>query len=152
MNMTKKSSWILCIVFFGGVILLLVVLSIRPIIIKYAGESVFATVIRTPSHCSRRSEIDVIVGTKKYDLGISAANCRDGKYKVGQKVEVLKYKDYNEVIWPKSHPDLALLIALGLFAFVYFTERNKYLKEKRLKLLKTEKHRRKPRRNENAKK
>jgi hypothetical protein len=147
-----KTASILCIVFFGMIIILTVLVLTRPIIIKYAGESVFATVIRTPSHCSRRSEIDVMVGTKKYDLGISAANCRDGKYKIGQKVEVLRYKDYNEVIWPKSHPDLALLITLGLFAFAYFTERNKYLKEKRIKLLKTEKHRRKPRRNENTKK
>lgn len=93
---------------------------ITDVIVKYSGEKIYAIVTKIPAEYSRHSQINLLVNGDEYEMNISSVSCRDGEYKVGQQVEVLKHPDYEELVWPESQPEFALLIIIGLLIYLYF--------------------------------
>jgi hypothetical protein len=99
------------------------------VIVRYAGEKVIAIITEVPSRCDRYNHIEVLLDGTEYEISISKDNCRKGIYKLGQRVELLKYKNYKELVWPSSHPELAIIAIIIVLFFGFFSIRKKYLKK-----------------------
>ncbi len=101
---------------------------ISKVIIKYAGKKVVATVAEVPSTCDKYNQIKVLLDNTAYEVSISRTDCREGLYKVGQKVELLKHEGYKELIWPESQPELVPLLVIAVFILAYISVKGKYKK------------------------
>jgi hypothetical protein len=98
------------------------IISIGKIIfIKYTGEKVVAIVSQVPSSCDRYNHINVLFKGEVYEVSISKADCREGFYKIGQKVTLLKNKKYKELVWPDSQPELLPIIFAGVFVLAFIS-------------------------------
>jgi hypothetical protein len=125
--MKKVKYWILIII-----AVLIIVFSfssiIQTIIVKYTGVKVLALVIGTPSECDRYNQIKVLLDSKEYEVNISRSNCRQGLYKVGQQVTLLKNENYKELIWPESQPELLPLLFIAALVLSYVSMKGRYKK------------------------
>ena len=100
----------------------------KGVIIKYGGKKVTAVVIKLPIECDKYNSIKVLLNEKEYEVSISRKECRDSVYKVGQKVELLKHDNYDELIWPEGYPELVVLLIIVGLVYVFFTVRKHYRK------------------------
>ena len=103
------------------------------IIIKYKGSKIAAIVLKVDTDCDRYNEITVAYEGKNYPVTISRANCQDKVYKVGQSVILIKYKDYNTLIWPEVNYEWLPFVFIVLFVLAYYTNKEKFQKHKRSK-------------------
>jgi hypothetical protein len=102
----------------------------RLIIIKNKGSQIAATVLKVDTDCDRYNKIEVDYGGKSYSVTISRTDCRDGVYKVGQAVILIKYKDDNTLVWPEAHYEWLPFLFLGILTLAYFTNKIKFGKSK----------------------
>ena len=100
----------------------------KTIIIKYGGSNVDAIISQIPTECDKYNGIKVLVDETEFTVSISKKECREGVYKIGQKVVLLKHKKYDELIWPNSNPEFAILLIIGILLLGYFTTRKYYQK------------------------
>lgn len=125
--MNKKVE--VLIVVLAGILLAWGVYSItRLIIIKNKGSQITATVLKVDTDCDRYNNIEVAYAGKTYPLSISRASCRDGVYKVGQTVTLIKYKDYNTLVWPEAQYEWLPFVLLSILALAYYTNKDKFAK------------------------
>jgi hypothetical protein len=102
---------------------------IRLIIIKNKGSKIIATVLKVDTDCDRYNNIEVAYAGKIYPVLISRVSCRDGVYKVGQIVTLIKYKDDNTLVWPEAKYEwlpLSAILTLG-----YYTNKDKFAKSQK---------------------
>lgn len=122
--MKKVKYWIVIIAFvllimWGGA-------SIgKTIFIKYTGEKIEAIVRRIPSSCDRYNHINVLFNNEDYEVSISRTECREGFYKIGQKIIFLRNKKYKELVWPESHPELLPILIITVFVLAYISMRGR---------------------------
>ena len=140
-----------------GILILVVVISIMiaglsaitiTIIIKFYGKQVSATVIEVPRECSKRNSIKVVYAGDFQYLGISRKDCSEGAYKPGQVITLLKLDQFDELVWPDSKPEWALVILVGLLVLIFFqvkAEIKKEALEKAKKATRQPKHKKRPR-------
>ncbi len=95
----------------------------KTIIIKYKGSKITATVTHVDSDCDRYNKIQVEFKNKTYEISISKNNCRDKVYKLGQKVTLIKYKNYDELVWPESKIEWVLPLIIGVGILAYYTNK-----------------------------
>lgn len=127
--MNKKVGVLIMVL--AGILLAWGVYSIaRLIIIKNKGSQITATVLKVDTDCDRYNKIEVIHGGKTYPVTISRTDCRDGVYKVGQTVTLLKYKDDNTLVWPGAPYEWLPLLFLAILALAYYTNKDKFAKSK----------------------
>ena len=100
---------------------------IGKVIVRYAGKKVVTVITEVPSECDRYNHIKVLIDSTTYEVSISKANCRDGVYKVGQRIELLRHKNYKELVWPGSHPELVIILIVLVLIYGYFTIRKRYM-------------------------
>lgn len=124
----KKAKYGVLIVVAIAVIVLGFSSVINTIIIKYTGKKVVASVTEIPSTCDRYNHIKVLLDNKEYEVNISRTDCREGVYKVGQQVEILKNERYKELVWPESQPELVPLLIIAVFILAYISMKNRYKK------------------------
>lgn len=93
----------------------------KTIFIKYTGEKIEAIVSKTPSSCDRYNYINVLFNGEDYEVSISRTDCREGLYKVGQKVTLLKNKKYKELVWPESQSELLPILIIAVFILAYIS-------------------------------
>lgn len=91
----------------------------KTIFIKYTGIKIVATVTQIPSTCDRYNYVKVLFNNTEYEVNISSTDCREGVYKVGQKVELLKNERYKELVWPESQIELVPLLIVAVFILAY---------------------------------
>jgi hypothetical protein len=103
----------------------------RTIIIKQKGTKIAATVTHVDRNCDRYNKIQVKFESKTYEVNISSKECRDRFYNPGQKVTLIKYKDYDELVWPESQIEWMPLLLVVLFGLVYFTNKENFSKSKK---------------------
>ena len=96
------------------------------IIIKYTGKKVIAVVTEIPSTCDRYNHIKVLLHNTEYEVNISRADCREGVYKVGQKVKLLKNERYEQLVWPESQPEFVPLLIIAVFILGYISMKDRY--------------------------
>jgi len=96
------------------------------IIIKYTGKKVIAVVTEIPSTCDRYNQIKVLLDNIEYEVNISRPDCREGVYKVGQKVELLKNVRFKELVWPESQPESVPLLIIAVFILGYISMKDRY--------------------------
>lgn len=89
--------------------------SFEKLFIKYSGHKIVAIVTEAPLSCDKYNSIKIIFEDKEAEVSISNKNCRERKYKIGQKVELIKHSRFKTPVWPHSQPEIILLI------FVFFT-------------------------------
>lgn len=117
-----KKVYLWCLGFIVIVIILLGFSSLfRKLIVRYAGEKMIAVVTEVPSRCDKYNHIKVYLDGVEHEIDISKGNCRKGAYRVEQRVELLKYKNYTELVWPSSHPELAIIAIIVVLLFVLFS-------------------------------
>jgi hypothetical protein len=100
----------------------------KTVLIRYTGVKVIAVVTKVPTECDKYNNINVLLNTDEYQVNISKTDCRQGVYKIGQNVTLIKHKKYNELVWPDSRPELTILIIIGVLIFGYVTTRKYYRK------------------------
>lgn len=98
-------------------------------VVRYTGKKVIAIITMLPKQCDKYNSIEVLVGNTSGSLPISKKECRDGYYKLGQKVEVIQKEGYTELVWPQSQPGVVILLIIGILCLGYYTEKGK-LKQK----------------------
>lgn len=126
--MNKKVS--VFFVFLAVVVLAWVVYSsARLIIIKNNGSQITATVLKVDTDCDRYNEIEVDYAGKTYAVTISRTNCRESVYKVGQSVTLIKYRDYDTLVWPDAQYEWLPFVLIVLLAFAYYTNKDKFKKD-----------------------
>src|SRR5688572_19542319 len=86
----------------------------RLILIKNKGSKITATVLKVDRDCDRYNEIQVAYAGKAYPVTISRTDCRDGIYKVGQSVTLIKYKDNDTLVWPEAQYEWLPFILLAI--------------------------------------
>jgi len=91
------------------------------VIVRYWGEKTTAVVTAVPNECDRYNRIKILLGEAEQEITISRNDCKEGKYRVGQQVELIKHKNFDEPVWPGSHPELAIIIVIGILIFAYLT-------------------------------
>ncbi len=101
-------------------------------VMRYFGEEVAAVVVSVPGTCDRYNFIKVSVDKSIYDMTISKKEYREGAYKIGQQIQLLRYKDYGELVWPGSRPELVILLIVGVLVLGYYTNRSR-IKKSRIK-------------------
>jgi len=125
--MNKKVS--VFFVFLAVVVLAWVVYSsARLIIIKNKGSQITATVLKADTDCDRYNEIEVDYAGKTYAVTISRTNCRESVYKVGQSVTLIKYRDYDTLVWPDAQYEWLTFVLIVLLALAYYTNKDKFHK------------------------
>lgn len=122
----KTGMWgwaavILCV----GFILWLIIYSVGNLIAKHYGGKVYATVNWLPKDCSgrRRNGVPMKVKVEEgtYSLRMSREDCRTGKYRLGQSVEVIWHRQLDIVIWPEGRiPENELIVSIGIAAGMFF--------------------------------
>jgi hypothetical protein len=128
--MNKKVG--VLIVILAGILLAWGVYSIaRLIIIKNKGSQITATVLKVDTDCDRYNKIEINYGGKAYPLTISRTDCRNGVYKVGQTVTLIKYKDDNTLVWPEAQYEWLPFILLAILALGYYTKKEKFAKSQK---------------------
>jgi hypothetical protein len=114
-----------------GVVLLWGFFSIyQLIVIKTKGSQVIAQILKVDTDCDKYNNIVVNYGDKVYEVAISSTDCREGVYKVGQNVTLIKYKDYDTLVWPSAQYEWLPFLILFLLALVYYTNKDKFIKSK----------------------
>lgn len=93
----------------------------KTIIIKHTGKKVIAVVNEIPSTCDRYNHITVLLDNTAYEVNISRANCREGIYKVGQEVELLKHENYKELVWPESKPEIVIILIIAVLILGFYS-------------------------------
>lgn len=96
--------------------------------IRYLGKEVKAIVVDVPIECDRYNHIKVMLAGKEHEVTISRTDCRKGVYKNGQEVTLLKYKNYDDLVWPGSRPEWTIVLIIGLLILVYLTNRKHFHK------------------------
>ena len=125
--MNKKVG--VLIVVLAGIVLAWGVYSIaRLITTKNKGSQITATVLNVDTDCDRYNKIEVAYADKTYPVSISRENCRDGVYKVGQTVTLIKYKDDNMLVWPEAQYEWLPFVLLAILALVYYSNKDKFVK------------------------
>jgi hypothetical protein len=128
--MNKKVG--VLIVVLAGILLTWGIFSIiRLIIIKNKGSQITATVLKVDTDCDRYNNIEVAFAGKTYQVSISSTSCRDGVYKVGQTVTLIKYKDNNTLVWPEAQYEWLPFIFLAILALGYYTNKDKFAKSQK---------------------
>ncbi len=128
--MNKKVG--VLIVVLAGILLVWGIYSIaRLIIIKNKGSQITVTVSKVDTDCDRYNYIEVVYEGKTYPISISRANCRDGVYKVGQTVTLIKYKDDNTLVWPEAQVEWLPFILLAILVLGYYTNKDKFAKSQK---------------------
>lgn len=83
--------------------------------ISQYGSKQLAEVIEVPN-CSRSSNsFYVKLKEKKYLTEIGKNDCIQGKYLIGQKIEVLYSSDYDKIVMPNSKTKLIFYMSLAFF-------------------------------------
>ncbi|HYF31780.1 MAG TPA: hypothetical protein VD993_11735 [Chitinophagaceae bacterium] len=103
--------------------------NIAALLTKRYGERVQATVIGFARDCSGRrgnTSMKVAVGEQTKWLQISQDDCKAGKYKIGQKIAVLRLRSLGTIQWPHNEPAMGLLAMIVLVVFVFFMLRAQY--------------------------
>jgi hypothetical protein len=103
----------------------------RLIIIKNKGSHIAATVSRVDTDCDRYNKIEVAYKGKTYTVTISRSDCRDGVYKVGQSVALIKYKDDDTLVWPEAQPEWLPFLLIAVLTLAYYTNKDKFAKAKK---------------------
>lgn len=106
-----------------AVILWVVYSSVMGLMIKYDGEKVTALITRVPNECHKTNTITVMIENKLFNMQIRKEECREGIYSVGETVEVLKHKYFDELAWPNSNPELRFMLAVFMVAAAYLVRR-----------------------------
>lgn len=106
--------------------------------ISQHGSRQFAEVVDVPN-CSRSSNsLYVKLKEKKYLTEIGKNECIQGKYLIGQKIEVLYSSDYDKIIMPYSKTKLVFYMSLAFFilpiASLYYLLKGKWKSNKVLEL------------------
>ena len=101
------------------------------IIIQYKGSKITAIVLKVDTDCDRYNKITVVFEGKNYPVTISSADCHGKVYKVGQSVTLIKYKDYNTLIWPDANYEWLPFVFIAAFALAYYTNKEKFQKTKK---------------------
>lgn len=100
--------------------------TIGMVIVRYWGEKKTALVTAVPTLCDRYNRITILLDGAEQEVAIGRDDCKKGKYKVGQKVELVKHKKFDEPVWPNSHPELAIIIIMSVLIFAYLTVNKNY--------------------------
>jgi regulator of sigma D len=100
------------------------------IVIKTKGSQVIAQILKVDTNCDKYNKIVVNYGDKVYEVAISRTDCREGVYKVGQNVTLIKFKDYDTLVWPSAQYEWLPFLFLFLLALVYYTNKDKFIKSK----------------------
>ena len=130
--MNKKLE--ILIVFLAATIFVWGLYSIfRLIIIKNKGSQITAIVQAVDTNCDRYNKIEVAFDGETYPVSISKTDCRDGVYKVGQRVTLIKYKDDDTLVWPEAKYEWLPFIILVLLALAYYTNKDKFAKHNKSK-------------------
>ncbi|MCS3797067.1 hypothetical protein [Niastella sp. OAS944] len=95
-------------------------------IIAYNGEKVQLPVVEVPSNCDKYNYIKVLYKGNVAAVSIGKASCVEREYRVGQKVTLVKHPAYDAFVWPDSHPEVVLILFVGLLVFLYFSTRKYY--------------------------
>lgn len=93
-------------------------------VVRYFGKKVTAVVMSVPEICDKYNFIQVSIDKKVYEVTISRKECREGTYQIGQQIQLLKYKDYDELVWPGSRPELVILLIVGVLILGYYTNKS----------------------------
>jgi hypothetical protein len=105
---------------------------IGSVIVKYYGDRVTAIVTEVPPECDRYNSVKVLLNNKEQEVSISRPDCQEKKYKIGQQVELIKHKNFDEPVWPESQPAIPLVGILALLIIIVYTNYNKYSKVKKI--------------------
>jgi hypothetical protein len=127
--MNKRVYWLLTLAAITIIVLGLLSVA-NKVIVRYAGKKVVTVVTEVPSECDKYNYIKVLLDSTEYEVSISRTNCRDGVYKVGQRVELLKHKNYEQLEWPGSHPELVIILMISILFFGLFIVRRTYKRNK----------------------
>ncbi|HEY0608779.1 MAG TPA: hypothetical protein VGD35_03960 [Chitinophaga sp.] len=94
----------------------------RDIIIQYQGHKAIAVVKEVPLNCKRKiaNTIKILVNNQERSFDISLAECRAGKFQVGQQIDVLVHPDYRRVLRPGDRADYMLGLYIIVLVFFYF--------------------------------
>ncbi|MGE7775689.1 hypothetical protein ACQKLP_13250 [Chitinophaga sp. NPDC101104] len=62
--------------------------------------------------------MDLLIHAKVHSIHISAKECREGKYRIGQAVPVRWHPDHSEILYPDQDPRHGVYIVIGTMVFV----------------------------------
>lgn len=90
--------------------------------IRYRGEITWGTVTHLPSRCSRYAAIYLEIEGKEHFLSISAAECRNGTYHIGEQVKVRWHTGFKEVMEEDDEPVLWIFLLVAVIGFQIYLE------------------------------
>ena len=123
--MNKK--YLLILLLLAGTITVWGLFSIfKTIVIKRKGTQIKAIVTRVVTNCDKYNKIEVVYQAKTYEVNIARNDCRDGIYKTGQIVTLLKYKDYDQLVWPESQIEWLPVLFIALIILIYYSNKEKF--------------------------
>ena len=93
--------------------------------IQYKGHKAIATVTEVPLNCRRKypNAIKILLDKKERRLDITLAECRAGKYKVGQQLALLVHPSSDKIIKEGDRADYMLALYLAALVFLFFVLR-----------------------------
>ncbi len=96
------------------------------IYVRFNGEERPAEVSQTFICKRKRPSIKVRLDEIEYNLKITKSDCFSGKYRVGQKVRVLKHPYFDRVVWPNYKPLISFGFIFLVMVAVFFYHRYEY--------------------------
>lgn len=103
----------------------------KTILIKNKGTQIAATVTHVDRNCDRNNKMQVKFESKIYEISISSQECRDRVYKTGQKVTLIKHKDYDELVWPQSQIEWMPFLLVVVLGLAYYSNKEKFSKSQK---------------------
>lgn len=91
--------------------------------VKYAGQKVTAIVTEVPVECDRYNSVKILLGGKQYEVNIGRTDCEQHIYLIGKSVQIIQYKNCDELVWPSSQPEFVIMIVVFIFLYVLFSIR-----------------------------
>jgi hypothetical protein len=119
--MTKRVKGIAVVVACLAILVWGLSAMIEMVIVRYWGQKTTAVVTAVPTECDRYNHITVLLDNTAYEVSISRDNCREGIYKVGQEVDLLKHENYEELIWPESQPEIVIILIIAVLILGLYT-------------------------------
>ncbi len=96
------------------------------IYVRYNGEERLAEVSQIFICKRKKPSIKVRLDEIEYSLRITKSDCFSGKYRVGQKIRVLKHRYFDRVVWPNSRPLILVGFIFLVMVAVFFYHRYEY--------------------------
>jgi hypothetical protein len=122
----KKKTFVLLLIVSGAIVIVGLVSIISSILTRYYGKEVQASVLFCDTDCDRYNSIRVLYSGREYEVAISLDDCIEKRYRIGQRIMLLKRDGKDQLVWPESQPVLALVIVFIALALGIWTNRKRF--------------------------